>query len=143
MSRPRLVIDTNVLVSALLWQGTPGRVVALAGEKEVQLFTSRALFDELAATLTKKKLAKYVAATGLTAEQMLANYRRISTTVTARQLDERVSRDADDDAVLACAIAARADLVVSGDDDLLVLQSFKGIAIVSAAEAIGRLGSKG
>ncbi len=143
MSRPRLVIDTNVLVSALLWQGTPGRVVALAGEKEVQLFTSRALLDELAATLTKKKLAKYVAATGLTAEQMLANYRRISTTVTARQLDERVSRDADDDAVLACAIAARADLVVSGDDDLLVLQSFKGIAIVSAAEAIGRLGSKG
>jgi putative PIN family toxin of toxin-antitoxin system len=143
MSRPRLVIDTNVLVSAFLWQGTPGRVVALAGEKEVQLFTSRALLDELAATLAKKKLAKYVAATGLTAGQMLTNYRRISTTVTARQLDERVSRDADDDAVLACAIAARADLVVSGDADLLVLQNFKGIAIVSPAEALGYLAAKG
>lgn len=74
---------------------------------------------------------------------MLANYRRISTTVTARQLEERVSRDADDDAVLACAIAARATIVVSGDDDLLVLQSFKGIAIVSAADAIRRLVAKG
>ena len=142
MSRPRLVVDTNVLVSAFLWRGTPGRLIELAGEKEVQLFTSRALLDELGATLAKKKLAKYVAGTGLTAEQMLAGYKRIATTVKARQLDERVSRDADDDAVLGCALAARADLVVSGDDDLLVLRSFKGIAIVSAADAIRRLGSK-
>ena len=57
MSRPRLVVDTNVLLSAFLWQGTPGRVIELAGEKEVQLFTSRALLNELAATLAKKKLA--------------------------------------------------------------------------------------
>lgn len=142
MSRPRLVVDTNVLVSAFLWQGTPGRVIELAGEKEIQLFTSRALLDELVATLSKKKLAKYVAATGLSAAQMLAGYHRIATTVTARQLDERVSRDADDDAVLACAWAARADFVVSGDDDLLTLHSFQGIAIVSPADAIRRLGAK-
>ena len=107
--RPRWVVDTNVLVSAFLWQGTPAHVIELAGEKEVQLVTSRALLDELAATLAKKKLAKDVAATGLTADQMLANYRRIATLVTARQLDAQVSRDADDDAVLACALAARAD----------------------------------
>jgi predicted nucleic acid-binding protein len=70
-------------------------------------------------------------------------FKRIATTVTARQLDERVSRDADADAdadaVLACALAARADLVVSGDDDLLVLASFNGIAIVTAREAVYRL----
>ena len=139
MSRPRLVVDTNVLVSAFLWRGTPGRLIELAGEKEVQFFTSRALLDELAATLAKKKLTKYVAATGLTAEQMLAGYKRIATTVTARQLDERVSRDADDDAVLACALAARADLIVSGDADLLVLHSFKGIPIVTARKAAERV----
>lgn len=45
--RPRLVLDTNILVSAFLWQGTPGHLIELAGEKEVQLFTSRALLDEL------------------------------------------------------------------------------------------------
>ncbi len=142
VSRPRLVLDTNVLVSAFLWRGTPGRLIELVGEKEVQLFTSRALLDELAATLAKKKLARYVAATGLSAAQMLAGYRRAATTVTARRLDERASRDADDDAVLACALAARADLIVSGDDDLLVLKSFKGIAIVSVAAAIERISSK-
>ncbi|WP_290903025.1 putative toxin-antitoxin system toxin component, PIN family [Aquabacterium sp.] len=93
----------------------------VGGREGSQLFTSRVLLDELAATLGKKKLAKYVAATGFTADQLLANYRRIATMVTARQLDTQVSRDADDDAVLACALAARADLIVSGDD-LLVLK---------------------
>ena len=138
MSRPRLVLDTNVLVSAFLWQGTPGRLVELASEQEVQLFTSRALLDELTVTLAKRKLAKYVLATGLTAEQMLANYRRLATIVTARQLDARVSRDADDDAVLACAQAARAELIVSGDDDLLSLRSFEGVPIITIAEAVRR-----
>lgn len=139
--KPRLVLDTNVVVSAFLWQGTPGRLIEMAAEKEVQLFTSRALLDELAATLAKKKLAKYVAATGLTAEQMLANYRRIAKVVTAKQLEQQVSRDADDDAVLACALAARAEFIVSGDEDLLVLKSFSGIPIMTAAQAIKHHGA--
>lgn len=134
--RPRWVADTNVLVSAFLWQGTPGRVVELARDEEVQLFTSRVLPDELAATLAKRKLARYVAASGLSAEQIVTSYRRIVTLVTARQLNARVSRDADDDAVLACALAARADLVVSGDNDLLSLKGFSGIRIVTIAQAV-------
>jgi putative PIN family toxin of toxin-antitoxin system len=108
---------------------------------EIQLFTSRALLDELATTLAKKKLAKYVAATGLTAEQMLANYRRIVTVVTARPLEQQVSRDIDDDAVLACALAAKATLIVSGDDDLLTLKNHMDIAIATPAHAITYLAS--
>lgn len=77
-----------------------------------------------------------MAATGLSAEQMLANWRRIVTVVSTRQLEARVSRDADDDAVLACALAARADLIVSGDDDLLSLKRFAGIPIVTVAQAL-------
>jgi len=137
----RLVVDTNVLVSAFLWEGTPGRLIELAGEKEIQLFTSRALIDELAATLAKKKLAKPIAATGLTAEAMVRNYRRIATLVSASRLAGQVSRDADDDQVLACALAAKANLIVSGDKDLLDLESFEGIRIVSAAEAAGLMGA--
>jgi putative PIN family toxin of toxin-antitoxin system len=137
--KPRLVLDTNVVVSAFLWQGTPGRLIELAGEKEVQLFTSRALLDELAATLAKKKLAKYVAATGLTAEQMLSNYRRLVTVVTARPLEQQVSRDIDDDTVLACALAARAKLIISGDDDLLVLQQFADILIKTPSQALRKI----
>jgi predicted nucleic acid-binding protein len=56
--------------------------------------------------------------------------------VTAPALSLTVCRDADDDAVLACALAARADLIVSGDKDLLVLQAFQGIPILTAAQAL-------
>ena len=66
----RLVVDTNVLVSAFLWQGTPGRLIELAAEAEIELFTSRALIDELSEVLHRQKLAKQVEATGLTAAQM-------------------------------------------------------------------------
>ena len=132
----KLVVDTNVLVSAFLWQGNPGRLIELAAEREIQLFTNRALLDELAATLVKKKLAKPVVATGLTVEQMLRNYRRLATLVTTRQFAQLVSCDPDDDSVLACALAVSADLIVSGDDDLLVLKYFRGIPIATPAQAL-------
>lgn len=51
-----------------------------------------------------------------------------------------VCRDPDDDAILACAVAAKADLIVSGDKDLLVLQSHAGIPILTAVLALERLG---
>ena len=81
-------------------------------------------------------------ATGLTADHLLANYRRIATAVTARRLGQQVSRDADDDVVLACALASRADLIVSGDNDLLELKTFGAIPIVSIARAIKGFNSK-
>ena len=135
----RLVVDTNVLVSAFLWQGTPGRLIDLAGEQEVQLFTSRALIDELSEVLHRKKLAKDVQATGLTPAQMIGRYRRLAQLVTARKLVQQVSRDIDDDTVLACALVAQADLIVSGDGDLLELKAYQGIPIVNPAGALTRL----
>jgi uncharacterized protein len=134
--RPRLVIDTNVLVSAFLWQGLPGKLIELAGEQEVQLFSSKVLLEELAATLNKKKLATALAATGLSTDEILRHYRRLVTQVTARQLDKQISRDVDDDVVLGCALAARADFIVTGDADLLVLKSFEVISIVTVAQMV-------
>lgn|GEM_PF-3107185 len=74
----RWVVDTNILMSALLWRGMPGRVIELAGAIEVQLFSSRILLDELNATLHKKRLIKPVLATGRSAEQMLLDYWRLA-----------------------------------------------------------------
>nr|WP_239056936.1 putative toxin-antitoxin system toxin component, PIN family [Wenzhouxiangella limi] len=51
----------------------------------------------------------------------------------------RVSPDPDDDHVLACALSAKADLIVSGDKDLLVLERFQGIDIVTASHALARI----
>lgn len=58
-------------------------------------------------------------------------------------LPQPVCRDPDDDEVLALAIAAQADLIISGDNDLLVLLQFNGIPIVSPAQAIAQMGATG
>lgn len=60
----------------------------------------------------------------------------LARTVKARPLSERVSRGADDDAVLACALAAGADLIVSGGDDLLVLRQYQGVPVLAARQAL-------
>ena len=52
---------------------------------------------------------------------------------------QQVSRDPDDDVLLACAVAARADLIVSGDDDVLALKQYRGIPIITPAQALRRI----
>jgi putative PIN family toxin of toxin-antitoxin system len=136
---PRVVLDTNVVVSAFLWEGKPGRLLALAGEGDIRLFTSRALLTEIRATLHKPKLAKAVAATDTTVDTILTDYRRLVTVVRATSLATAISRDPDDDWVIACAITARADVIVSGDDDLLVLKTVAGIAIRPVADLLREL----
>jgi uncharacterized protein len=135
----RCVLDTNILVSAFLWQGLPGKLLDLAAEKAIDLYTSQTLIDELADVLPRKHLAKKVLLTGLTVEQMMDEYQKLATRVIAKPLTRSVSRDIDDDAILACALAADASLIVTGDDDLLVLKRYRRIPIVSPADALRRI----
>ncbi len=135
----RVVADTNVIVSAALWGRIPGQLIAAAVAGDIELFTSQALLDELAEVITRKKLAKAVARTGQGAEQIVDNYRRLAHRVTSRRLTAQIARDADDDQVLACALAAHADLIVSGDRDLSDLKEFRGVPIVRPAEAVRRI----
>jgi putative PIN family toxin of toxin-antitoxin system len=67
---------------------------------------------------------------------MLRNYRRFAQLVPVRKLAQQVARDPDDDAVLACALAAQANLIVSGDRHLLAIARFQDIPIVKPAEAV-------
>jgi putative PIN family toxin of toxin-antitoxin system len=135
--KPHLVLDTNVVISAVLWGGKPGELLALAGEGIVRLYTSRILLNELRTTLTRPKLARAVEATGLGVAEIVANYRRLAIVARARQLEAAISRDADDDDhVIACALAARADMLITGDDDLLTLEQVDGLPIRSVAASI-------
>lgn len=136
---PRLVLDTNVVVSAVLWGGRPGELIAAAGEGEVRLHSSRDLLGELRATLERPKLARHIEAKRQPVDGILADYRRL-VTLTRRALPTGAwSRDPDDDRVIACALAVGADFVVTGDDDLLTLGEVEGVRIVSPAGCLGAL----
>jgi putative PIN family toxin of toxin-antitoxin system len=133
----RIVLDTNVALSALLWRGTSYRLFEVARQREqVELFTSTALLEELAEVLIRPMPAKRLAIIGRTARQVLADYIEATDLVTPLAVPPVVARDTDDDHVIAAAVAATADLIVSGDHHLLTLGSHQDIGIVTAAEAL-------
>jgi putative PIN family toxin of toxin-antitoxin system len=132
----RAVLDTNVVVSALLWGGIPERLIEFAGEGALELFTSEALLAELAGVLTRSKFAARLRQKNLSPADIVANYQSLAGIVEATSVGEVILPDPDDMAVIACALAARADLIVSGDEDLRALKIYRHIRIVSAAEAL-------
>ncbi len=134
----RIVADTNTVVSAFLWGGLPAEVLSAARAQRITLFTSATLLAELEDVLTRDKHAARIRTVGSTPLAMLTGYRALTTLVRAPAIAP-VSRDPDDDQVLACALAAQAQLIVTRDKDLLVLKSFQGINIVDAREALERI----
>ena len=133
----RLVLDTNVVASAVLWGGVPRQLLQAGREKRISLFTSIPLLAELTDILVRPKFEKKLAASGLTIEQIVDRYAELAAVVQPAAIAPTVLDDPEDDQVLACAVAARADLIVSGDRrHVLPLGSFEGVSIVSPAEAL-------
>ena len=135
----RVVLDTNVVSSALLWGGTPERLIELAGEGSLELFTSEALLAELAGILGRSKFTQKLRQKNLSAADIVARYREIAQNVEAAPIEEAALRDPDDAHVLACALAARAEAIVSGDADLHALGSYRGILVLSPADCLKRI----
>lgn len=130
------MLDTNVVLSALLWQGRPAELLDFAGDGEIGLFTSEHLIEELRLSLAKPKLAAKLSAIGLTPDEHAANYASLATVIEPPTLFAPVARDRDDDHVLACALGAQANAIVTGDDDLLTLGAWAGVAILGVAESL-------
>lgn len=135
----RVVLDTNVVASALLWGGTPLKLLQAARERRLQLYTSLPLLAELTDILGRAKFAKKIAASGLTVDQIVDRYAALARLVRPAVIEPTIKDDPDDDVVLATAKAAQAQLIVSGDRHLLRLGSFEGVEIVSVAAALARV----
>jgi putative PIN family toxin of toxin-antitoxin system len=132
----RLVIDTNIVVSALFWKGAPAQLFEALIAADDTIFSSQLLVEELRLTLGKPKLAARVAAAGLTSDQLVERYRALCALVAPVALPHPIAPDPDDDWVISTALAAQADFIVTGDKPLLGVGSVGSIRIVGVTEAL-------
>lgn len=133
--RPRVVVDTNALVSRLLLpRSVPGQAVRRAVD-EADLLVSDETLDELADVLGRPKFDRYV--TIKERQGFILLLGRIAERVPVIQ-PIRACRDPNDDKFLALAVSGEAGVIVTGDSDLLALHPFRGIAILTPVDYLDR-----
>jgi len=131
----RLVLDTNVVASAMLWGGSPKLLLQARRERRVDLYTSTPLLAELTDILSRRKFEKKIVASMLTVDQLVDGYAELAQSVRPIPTPRIVS-DPDDDVVIGTALAAKADLLVTGDRALLSVGKYQGVRIVGVTEAL-------
>lgn len=129
MNIRKVVLDTNILISAILFGGNPREILKLVIQGRINAFISPALVREFQDVLARPKFR-------LRPEDCFLIYKEIEVlliTVFPKTTINVVHADPDDNAVLECALAAQADTIITGDPHLLDLAEFKGIRIVTPA----------
>ena len=135
------MLDTNVVASALLWGGTPRLLLQAARDKRIEVFTCTVMLAELTDILGRRKFASKIAASGLTIDQLVDGYAQLAAFVHPSPI-ARIAPDPDDDVVIATALAAKVELVVTGDKPLLSVIGHQGVKIVGVAQAVDIINAK-
>jgi putative PIN family toxin of toxin-antitoxin system len=135
------VLDTNTLVSGIISPGGPPRILLDGARTQTfELCSSATLLAELLDVLAREKFSTRLAQAGLAPQGIVADLRRLAYMATPQEVPRVIEQDADDDHVIACAVAGQAGLIVSGDKHLHSLGGqYQGIPIVTAAEAVLRI----
>ena len=133
----RVVFDTNVIISALLFGGKPKEAVDLCLAGQIEVCVSPPLIEELVGVLENKFQAprEWVL-------ESVSVLRANSKLVDPQEAIQAIKDDSMDNRVLECAVSGRADFIISGDHHLLDLKSFRGIKILSVREATEQLGPR-
>ena len=131
----KVLLDTNIWISGLLWGGNPRQIIQLALSEQIVIYSSKILIDELQATLAYPTLKLRLEKLAITAEELLvevAGITQLSQPVTISELDRL--RDPKDKIVLEMALGVPVEVIVSGDEDLLILGEFRQIPILTTKQ---------
>jgi len=129
---PKIVLDSTVLVSAFLTaHGAADAVIQRARDGAVLVYVSDAILDETQQVLAYPRLVQQYRYTPQDVQAFCDRVRAAVILVSPLPPFPAICRDPNDDMVLACALAAAAQYLVTRDKDLLVLQQYEGIAIIT------------
>jgi putative PIN family toxin of toxin-antitoxin system len=132
----RVVLNTNTLISALLFSGTASRLAPLWQSRRITVLLSKSILQEYLRTLAYPKFRlSDQGIKGVVEEQLLP----FVETVQVKKHLTVVRRDPEDNKFLECAVAGRAKYLVTGDRDLLELGSYRGIKILTVGEFLNEV----
>jgi len=127
----RVVIDTNVIVSRYLSpKGSPAQILKQWKRSVFDLVVSEAVLQEYQEALLYKHIQALHRRNAGEVQRIVANFRKLSILVEPEEEVTVITSDPDDNKFLACALAGRAEVIVSGDSDLLSLKQYQGIHIL-------------
>lgn len=135
---PRVVLDTNVIVSGLGWGGPSAAILDAVSDGQLVLVTSDPLLDELRRVLAYPKLANVIDGGAQLADVVAASAVVVTPTSVLA-----IINDESDNRVLEAAVVGAADYIVSGDADLLDLSSFNDVPIMAPAEFAAKVLGRG
>jgi putative PIN family toxin of toxin-antitoxin system len=135
----RVVADTNVIISGLFWHGAPRKILVAARDEKIELYTSGSLLAELDDVLQREKMAKRLASAKVKASEIVLGYAALASVVKVTSVVKAITEDPDDNRVLECARAAKADVIVSGDSHLLKLKQFRKIKTLTPEELLNQI----
>ena len=134
----RVVLDTNVWLSGLLWGGVPAQILQLIEQGQLEAIASEEILTELRQTLDRPKLQKRLNQLGIATNAIILAVGQIVTIVSTEPIQIDNLRDPKDAIIIAAAIAGEVEFIISGDQDLLVLEQISGILILSPRDFIVR-----
>ena len=134
----RIVIDTNIWVSGLLWRGMPWKLLRLAEAGEIELCVAPSMLVELGEVLSYARLQPRLEQLGLTPSELVAYAMSLASIFEVSGGASIVIADPDDDIFLHCAVVANAAYVVSGDHHLLDLNEYAGIPILGIRDFLSK-----
>jgi putative PIN family toxin of toxin-antitoxin system len=138
----KVVPVTNTVISGLLWLGAPREILTLAREGEITLYTSPVLLGELRDVLNRPKFAERLKKVKTTPRKLSLEFAALAKLTRPKPIEPVILANPGDDAVLACALSANAQIIFSGDSHLLELKTYRGISILTARQFLDRLKDK-
>jgi putative PIN family toxin of toxin-antitoxin system len=126
----KIVVDSNIFVSSFFWGGNPRNIFERIINDFDELFITEEILIEIESVMNRSKFQ----ANSSKIKDYIKIIKKYSKIIVSNNISKEISRDEDDNKILQCGIDGNVDFIVTGDNDLLVLNKYKNIKIVKPRE---------
>ncbi len=135
----KIVLDTNVLISALFWLGPPHKLLKLIESGNLTLCITPPLLEELGDVLSRPFFSPFIKKHNTSCEELIAAIFEIAELYSDKEIGTVVKNDPDDDRILSCALVSEAKYIDTGDNHLLYLKKWSNISILSPQQFLNHI----